>query len=107
LNPLTGFGLKRFAPEQYGRLIGKIPAARGGPIIEPGTPSAKPGTKSISGKGKRGRIGRGHFAAMTVLRSAVQIEAARIIPPVPSELICVHQRFNWGIKILVETKKYL
>jgi hypothetical protein len=53
LNPLVEFGLKRFAPGQYGRLIGEISGARGGPVIEPGTIPAKPGTEPISGRQRR------------------------------------------------------
>jgi hypothetical protein len=42
LNPLAAFGLQRFAPLQYSRLIGEIPAAKAGPAITPATPSQKP-----------------------------------------------------------------
>jgi hypothetical protein len=62
LNSLAAFGLKRYAPEQYGRLIGEISGARGGPVIEPGTVPAKPGTRFISGETKA-------------------VESGRIIPP--------------------------
>ena len=50
LNPLTSFGLKRFAPEQYGRLVGEIEGMPGGPDIAPETASAKRGTGVISGE---------------------------------------------------------
>jgi CRISPR/Cas system CSM-associated protein Csm2 small subunit len=58
LNPLIAFGLKRFAPEQYGRLIGDLQVARVGAVNEPGTSSGKPGTGAISGEAKAAESGR-------------------------------------------------
>jgi hypothetical protein len=58
LNPLVEFGLKRFAPGQYGRLIGEISGARSGPVIAPDASSAKPGTGAISGETKAVESGR-------------------------------------------------
>jgi hypothetical protein len=58
LNSLTAFGLKHFAPVQYGRMVGDIKDLQNGPIIEPGTSSVNPGTGSISGDAKAVESGR-------------------------------------------------
>ena len=62
LNPLTTFGLKRFAPGQYGRLVGEIEGRPSGLDIALETASAKRGTGAISGV-------------------TMGVESGRIIPP--------------------------
>ena len=49
LNPVAMFGLKRFAPQQYDRLIGAIPAARLNPVNIPATLSPKLENQAIAG----------------------------------------------------------
>lgn len=62
LNPLTAFGLKRFAPGQYGQLIGQINEMPGGRGLAPDKVPTKVGIGSISGETKA-------------------VESGRIIPP--------------------------
>jgi len=79
INPLAAFFLKRFLPEQYARLKGDIKDAQGGRAFEEGTPSQKPSMRAISGETKAVGLG-GHRVAMTVLRPAAQLEAAKATP---------------------------
>ena len=80
LNPLAAFFLKCFLPEQYARLRGDIKDARGGRAVEQGTPSQKPSIRAISVETKAVELGGCHRVAMTVLRPAAQLEAAKAIP---------------------------
>jgi hypothetical protein len=54
LNPLAALALKRFAPQQYGRLIGEIQGVSGTRVIEPGPSTSKPDTGNFLGGIKAG-----------------------------------------------------
>lgn len=58
INPLTGFCLQRFAPEQFDQLVGDIPVAGGGSEPKPGTSSVKPGARAVTAESKSAESGR-------------------------------------------------
>jgi hypothetical protein len=52
LNPVTETGLKRFAPEQYSRLVGAIPGQGEGPAVASDRSSLKPANGAAAGDSK-------------------------------------------------------